>query len=150
MTGKDGMDGQLSLFGKEEKQISVKKKSNKSVKNEDPNQSYDERMKRFWHYWNNKTAYENQIETCTGELRIIVEALADYCDYISKNIDEMQQSYAKAVWEIRRDKIKAIQSKIEENIGYNRDEQLIKCQKRKPNKEDDIGEDALIMALKKA
>lgn len=143
------MNGQLSLFGGEERQISVKKKNAKPAKTEDPTQSYDERMKRFWHYWNNKTAYENQIETCVGELRIIVDALADYCDYISRKIDEMPQAYARAVWEIRRDKIKAIQSKIEENIGYNRDEQLIKCQKRRPVKEDDVGEDALIMALKK-
>ena len=142
------MDGQLSLFGKEEEQISTKKKSNKSAKIADPNQSYEERMKRFWHYWNTKTAYENQIETCIGELRIIVDALADYYDYISIKIDEMPHGYNKAVWEIRRDKIKAIQSKIEENIGYNRDEQIIKCQKNRPAKQDDIGEDALVMALK--
>ena len=144
-----GMDGQLSLFGEEERQTSVKKKDNKPAKIEVSDQSYDERMKRFWHYWNTKTAYENQIETCTGELRIIVDALADYHDYISMKIDEMPHGYNKAVWEIRRDKIKAIQSKIEEKIGYNRDEQLIKCQKHRSTKEDDIGEDALIMTLKK-
>ena len=141
------MDGQLSLFGKEERKMP--KKNDGKVKIEDPTQSYDERMKRFWHYWNNKTAYENQIETCTGELRIIVDALADYCDYISVKIDEMPQGYAKATWEIRRAKIKEIQRKIEEKIEYNRDEQLIKCQKHGPAKRDDIGEDALIMALKK-
>lgn len=146
----DGMDGQLSLFGKEEKKIPTKKKNNKSsVKIADPTQSYDERMKRFWHYWNTKTAYENQIETCTGELRITVDALADYYDYISMKIDEMPHGYNKAVWENRRDKIKAIQSKIEKNIGYNRDEQLIKCQKSRSTRQDDIGEDALIMALNK-
>lgn len=145
----ESVNGQLSLFGGEERRISVKKKDNKPVKAKDPAQSYDERMKRFWHYWNNKTAYENQIETCVGELKIIVDALADYCDYVSRKIDEMPQAYERAVWEIRRDKINAIQSKIEEKIGYNRDEQLIKCQKRRTAKEDDIGEDALIMALKK-
>lgn len=141
------MDGQLSLFESDPKPIKPKKK--KPIKRStSPDQTHEERMKRFWHYWNNKTAYENQIETCVGELRIIVDALADYSDYASGYIEKMEHGYSKAAWENRIKKIKEIQGKIELSIGYNRDEQLIKCQKIKEKKVDDIGEDALILALK--
>lgn len=138
------MKGQLSLFETEKKT----QKNTKKQKNVSPEQTYDERMKRFWHYWNNKTACENQIETCEGELRIIVEALADYYEYVSKKIELMEHGYGKAVWEHRLQKIKEIQRKIENSIGYSRDEQLVKCQKRGNSRNDDIGEDALILALK--
>lgn len=131
------MDGQINIFGKEEK----------SEKN-DPNHTYEERMKRFWHYWNNKAAKENQIETCEGELRIIVDALADYYDYASRYIEEME-GYAKAAWENRIEKIRKIQSKIEQSIGYDRDKQLEKCQKKRKENNDDVGEDAIVLALKR-
>lgn len=141
------MDGQLSLF--ESNPMQIKQKKKKPVMNSvSPDQTYDERMKRFWHYWNRKTAYENQIETCVGELKIIVDALADYADYASREIELMEHGYGKAVWEHRIEKIKCIQKKIEDSIDYSRDEQLEKCQKRKPSNNDDIGEDALILALK--
>ena len=143
------MDGQLNLFEIDEKpKLKKNHKKAKRKKEISPDQTYDERMKRFWHYWNNKTAYENQIETCVGELRIIVDSLADYTDYISRETEKMEHGYGKAVWEHRIEKIKEIQKKIEESIGYNRDEQLVKCQKRKKSDNDDIGEDALILALK--
>lgn len=90
------MEGQLNLFETEEKpQQNTEKR--KKQKDASPDQTYDERMKRFWHYWNNKMACENQIETCEGELRIIVEALADYSDYVSKGIELMEHGYGKAV-----------------------------------------------------
>ena len=102
------MDGQLSLFEPDPKPIKQKKnKPNK--RSTSPDQTYEERMKRFWHYWNNKTAYENQIETCVGELRIIVDALADYSDYASGYIEKMEHGYSKAAWENRIKKIKEIQ-----------------------------------------
>ncbi len=111
--------------------------------------SYDERMKRFWHYWNMKNATEEMIETSSGELRIIIDALADYHDIVMEKVKTME-GYAKATWINRADKIKKIQTKLEESIGYSRDKQIEVCQKKKSKKQDDIGGDALELAFKRA
>ena len=137
------IEGQLVLFPLEKKEP---KKSKEKVK--DPNQTFEERMKRFWHYMETKGMNEQWIETAPGELRIIIDALADYYDIAIAKTEEMN-GHAKAVWENRLNRIKQIQTKLEGSIGYSRDKQLEICAKRKPKKEDDIGEDALIMAMKK-
>lgn len=136
--------GQLSLFP-EKHDFPVKPKK-KSI---DPSQTFDERMKRYWHYMEHKGMNEQWIETCEGELRIIVEALADYYDMAGRIVEAMEMGYPKAVWENRLERIKQIQIKIEESTGYSRDGQLAICMKRKPRKDDDIGEDALVLAARK-
>lgn len=121
------------------------------LKNEtqvDPTRTYDERMKRFWHYMENKEMNEEWIETAPGELRIIVEALADYRDIVMEKTEEMT-GYKKAVWENRAETLQKIQTKIEQSIGYNRDEQLEKCKKKKISNNIDIGEDALTLIVNK-
>lgn len=92
---------------------------------------------------------EQWIETSKGELRIIIETLADYYDVVSKDIEVMEEGYVKAVWEIRLERIKQIQEKLEKSTGYNRDKQLEICMKRKSRKDDDIGEEALVLAARK-
>ena len=86
----------------------------------DPSQTYDERMKRFWHYMEHKEMNEQWIETCVGELRIRVEALADYYDMADKIVEAMEMGYPKAAWKNRLERIKQIQTKIEESTGYSR------------------------------
>lgn len=44
------------------------------------------------------------------------------------------EGYAKATWINRADKIKKIQTKLEESIGYSRDKQIEVCQKKKSKK----------------
>lgn len=141
------MEGQLSLFP--ERSNSSGKVKKKKEKIEDPLQTFDERMKRFWHYMEHKGMNEQWIETSQGELRIIIEALADYYDMVSKYVEEIDTGYSKAVWEHRLERIKQIQSKIEESTGYSRDRQLEICMKRRSSKEDDIGEDALVLASRR-
>lgn len=141
------MNGQLSYFP--EKQDSpAKTKKKKEEKSIDPSQTYDERMKRFWHYMENKGMNEQWIETCVGELRIIVDALADYYDMAGEIVEAMEMGYPKAAWKNRLERIKQIQAKIEESTGYSRDDQFEICMKRKPRKDNDIGEEALVLALK--
>lgn len=137
------IEGQLVLFPLEKKE--PKKTKEKAT---DPNQTFAERMNRFWHYMETKGMNEQWIETAPGELRIIIDALADYYDIAIAKTEEMN-GYAKAVWENRLNRIKQIQTKLEGSIGYSRDKQLEICAKRKSKKEDDIGEDALVMAMKK-
>lgn len=80
-----------------------------------------------------------------GSLRIVVDALADYHDIVSRKTEGMD-GYAKAVWEVRLERIKQIQAKLEQSIGYDRDRQMEICRKRRPPKDDDIGEDAIVLA----
>lgn len=135
------MEGQLSLFPEEqESSVKIKKK-----KNTDPSKEYDERKKRFLHYLEHKGMHERWIETCVGDLRIMIDALADYHDIVSKDVETMETGYMKAVWEIQLEKIKKIQTKLEKETGYCRDEQLEKYMKNKQKKENDIGEDALAL-----
>lgn len=77
-------------------------------------------------------------------------ATADYYDIVCKNITEtMKAGYAKAVWENRLEKIKQIQAKLEESTGYSRDKQLEICAKRKPIKDNDIGEEATVLIFRR-
>ncbi len=139
------MEGQLSLFPEEQK-LPAKIKQKKEKKNIDPAQTFDERMKRFWHYMETKGMHEQWIETVVGELRIIIDALADYHDIVSGRVGLMEDPYAKAAWEYQLKRIKQIQGKLEESVGYNRDEQLETCKKRRHSNDGDIGEDALVLA----
>lgn len=118
-------------------------------KREDPSEVYHERMKRFWHYMDTKGMNEQWIETAEGELRIVIEALADYYDIVSRNVETMESGYAKAVWKNRMGKIKQIQTRLEESTGYSRDKQLEICKKRKPERDSDIGEDAVVLVCRR-
>lgn len=140
------MEGQLSLFP-EEQESSVKTKKKKKEKNADPSQEYDERKKRFWHYMEYRGMDERWIETCEGDLKTIIDALADYHDIASKKVETMETGYLKAVWEIHLEKIKKIQKVLEKSTGYCRDGQLEKCMKNKQKKDNDIGEDALTLLI---
>lgn len=118
-------------------------------KEHDPSRIHDERMKRFWHYMETKGMNEQWIETAEGELRIVIEALADYYDIASRNTETMETAWAKAAWGNRLERIKQIQTKLEESTGYSRDKQLEICMKRKPVKDNDIGEDAMVLMYRR-
>lgn len=146
------MEGQLSLFPEEQKHVKpsgMKQKREKRQKSVDPSQTYEERNKRLWHYLEIKGMNEQWIETCEGELRIIIEALADYYDLAGRQIETMESVSSKAFWAYRLERIKQIQTKLEMLTGYSRDEQLEACLKRKSKKDDDIGEDALVLAVRR-
>ena len=126
----------------------MKMKKKKEKKSIDPTQTFDERMKRFWHYMEHKGMNEQWIETCVGELRIIIDALADYYDIAGRSVETMDEGYPKAAWGYHLERIKQIQTKLEESTGYNRDRQIEICKKPKRARNDDIGEDALVIALR--
>ena len=140
----------LFLTAPEEEKPSVKqgKRREKNAVVPDLSQTFDERMKRFLHYMEFKRMDERWIETAEGELRIVIDALADYHDIASKKTEAMEMGYVRAVWEDRLERIKKIQTKLEESVGYVRDKQLEICRKRKPKRNDDIGEDAMLLAVK--
>lgn len=61
----------------------------------------------------------------------------------------MKTAWAKAAWGNRLERIKQIQTKLEESTGYSRDKQLEICMKRKPVKDNDIGEDAMVLMYRR-
>ena len=142
------MEGQLSLFPEEEKPSVKQGKRRKQNAAADPSRTYEERRKRFLHYVESKGMNEQWIETAEGEIRIMIDALADYHDIASEKTKTMETGYARAVWEYRLERIKEIQAKLEESVGYSRDGQLEICTQRKPRGNDDIGEDAMILAAR--
>lgn len=144
MTKMNNMEGQLSLFPEEKNPPEKKKKENI-----DPSKTFDERMKRFLHYMETKGMNEQWIEMAFGEIRIVIEALADYYDFMSEQVREMEIGYPKAVWGDRLERIKQIQAKLEESTGYNRDRQLETCNKRRGSRDDGVWEDALVLATQK-
>ncbi len=112
--------------------------------------SYEDRRKRYLHYMEHVGMNEEWIETCVGELRVIIEALADYADLITPKIEKMEPT-KKALWRERRARIKKAQRKLEGSIGYDRDEQIRICMKTRPKaSEMDVGEDGLTMMIKKS
>ncbi len=143
---------QLSLFNadsnREMPSCDAKNPVSTKKKNTDPSQAFDERKKRFLHYMEHKGMNEQWIETASGELRIIIDALADYYDIVSEKVNAME-GYKKAAWEYQLQRIKQIQTKLENSIGYNRDKQLEICMKKKSKKDNDIGEDALVLLTKR-
>lgn len=149
-SGDGEMEGQLSLFPEEEKpSVKQGKRREKNAIVPDLSQTFDERMKRFLHYMEFKSMDERWIETAEGELRIVIDALADYHDIASKKTEAMEMGYVRAVWEDRLERIKKIQTKLEESVGYVRDKQLEICRKKRAAKNNDIGEDALLILLKR-
>lgn len=139
------MEGQLSLFP-EEKKPHVKMRLRK--RNFDPPRTYDDRMKRFLHYMETKGMHEQWIEMAVGEIRTVIEALADYHDIVSEHIETMEDAYGKAAWEYQLGKLKQIQVKLEQSIKYDRDKQFEICKKRRKPKDDDIGEEAVVLAAR--
>lgn len=117
-------------------------KENLSSMYPDVNAIYKERQKRFLRFWNQEDACEGIIETSPGEISIIIDALADYSDGMVSLINKMK-TVDQAFWLERMRRIKGIQKKWEQAIGYDRDKQLEKCRHIQSKKKDDIGSGAM-------
>lgn len=133
---------ELKEFGIE---ISFDKKSEELKTNSiypKVNAIYEERQKHFLRFWNQQNACEGIIETCPGELQIIIDALADYSEGMIDIINKME-TVKHFFWLERMRRIKEIQNKFEQAINYNRDEQLEKCRYNQSKNDNDVGSDAI-------
>lgn len=98
---------------------------------------------------------ELHFKICPGDLQIVCNVLYDYCNMLSEmlanppdGVDENTIQLWRARYGYYLERIQKIRGKIETGIGYSTEKAIGKCNKRKPKKDDDIGEDALIMAMK--
>lgn len=99
--------------------------------------------------------HELHFKICPGDLQIVCNVLYDYCNMISEMIVDPPEGVDQGTIELWRarygyylERIQKIRGKIETGIGYSTEKAIEKCKKRKPKKDDDIGEDALVMAMK--
>ena len=91
-----------------------------------------------------KSLKEIEVRLSYGDLTLIVAMIRDYV----RGLDEVKQDDIQ--WQAYyRNKFWDMAEKISDQIGYDYDAALQKCLK-KQEKESDVGEDALILALKKA
>lgn len=104
----------------------------------------------------NLSGQELHFKICPGDLQIVCNVLYDYCNMISEmladppdGVDENILQLWKARYEYYLQRVQKIRGKIENGIGYSAEKAIEKCNKRKPQKDNDIGEDALVMAMKK-
>lgn len=77
-----------------------------------------------------------------GDLTLIIAMIEDY-------VRGLEATHSNDMaWQYHIDKFKHISEKIQLQIGYDYEKKKVKCAKKK--KDDDIGEDAMILALKKS
>lgn len=95
---------------------------------------------------------EREVKTCMGDIYKIINALMDYSRLLELVCDEWDlQGFHRATYEYHAEKLRAIAKKYQTAIGYDYDAAVAKCEakKKRAKKEDDIGGDALELALKK-
>jgi len=93
-----------------------------------------------------------KIETCLGDIYKIVNMLYDYARLLELGIEQWDlQGFHKATYEIHAEKCRKIAKKYSDAIGYDYEKAVEKCRKKasRPKREDDIGEDALVLAQRK-
>lgn len=84
-----------------------------------------------------------KVRLCYGDLKLIVAMIEDYIrslDVIKKDDIQWNAYYRK--------KFKAISARIQEQIEYDYDKAMLKCQKHKEDSSD-IGEEAFALAIKR-
>lgn len=85
-----------------------------------------------------------EVTLTTGDLTLIVAMIEDYIkglDVIKANDIQWDAYYRK--------KFKGMSEKIQQQINYDYEKALVKCQK-KSVKEDDIGEEAMALTIKRS
>lgn len=102
-------------------------------------------------FFNVKAFNTETIKTCQGDLFIICNVLADYCDILERKLEEDERvGLSKASFEYYIDRCRGIYKKLATQLNYDRDKALEKCLKEraKNRNKDEVGEDALVLAAR--
>lgn len=95
---------------------------------------------------------EREIKSCYGDIYKVINALVDYARLLELTCDEWGlEGYHRAVYELYAKDFRAIAKKYQEAIGYDYDAAVARCEakKKRKRKDEDIGGDALELALKR-
>lgn len=91
------------------------------------------------------------IRTCYGDLVVMINTLEDYARILSEAIVEWNlEGLHRALFELHGARLREIAKQYAEAIGYNYEEALANCKRIKEKKpvDNDVGEDALVLAVK--
>ena len=90
-----------------------------------------------------------EIDTCWGDIVVMCNALEDYANILESVIPEWELGgVSKAMYEYHAKRCRKISLRYQEAIGYNYRDALVNCEKMRKRKGDDIGEEALALAVK--
>lgn len=82
-----------------------------------------------------------QIQTCPGDIYKIVNMLMDYA--------RMLEGFHRATYELHAEQCRTIAKKYAAGIGYDYEKAVARCRKRREKRDDGVGEDALVLAMRK-
>lgn len=94
-----------------------------------------------------------EIKTCYGDICKIVNALRDYAKMLRMVCGEWGlQGYHQAVYELHADKLEEIAEKYQAGIGYDYDQAVERCGKKRERMryDGDVGGEAMAMAYLKS
>lgn len=96
---------------------------------------------------------EREIKSCYGDIYKVINALMDYARLLELTCDEWNlQGYHRAIYELYAEDFRKIAKKYQEAIGYDYDAAVARCdakKKKQRKRDDDVGGDALELALKR-
>lgn len=92
------------------------------------------------------------VQSCQGDLVVICNALADYAGLLSEYLEEeggQMDACGQIRYELHIERCLKIQKLISEQIGYDREAAIEKCRKKNHRKDEDVGEDAVVLAARR-
>ena len=95
---------------------------------------------------------DHVIQTCYGDICKIVNALRDYSKLLEMVCDEWGlEGFHRATYEFHAEKLREIAGKFQAGIGYDYDDAVTKCRKKRDKKqrEEDVGGEALAIGYLK-
>lgn len=96
-----------------------------------------------------------EIYMCPGDLMLICNVLHDYSALLGEYVEDgqEQQSYQAYYYQYHIQRIKKIQNMIEASLGYSTEAAIEKCKKKRQRQKKsgnvDVGEDALVLAVRR-
>lgn len=96
---------------------------------------------------------QETIVICWGDLKVMCDALVDYAGILDRVIVEWemdkQSEYKATMYRIHAARCRKIAAKYGAAIGYDREAALEKCRKKMDKQDDDVGEEAMALLVKR-
>ena len=103
-------------------------------------------------YYDVDKAAEKTVHSCQGDLFVICNVLADYAqllrEYLESDWNQLD-TCGQYMYEYQINRCLKIQHRIEEQIGYSHAEAVEKCLKKVNRRNEDVGDDALILLARR-
>lgn len=89
-----------------------------------------------------------QIETCEGDIILIINAMLDYADLLEAKAKGMESPFEAESARYYVDRFRRIAEKYSKAIKYSREKAIQNCEKKKHRQADDFGEEAMALMVK--